>query len=232
MNIYDVKVGTKLDFELVNSLGERIGQTYVSQLVEVLDREQILIACPIHESRLMLILAGTRSRMVFLHEKQGLISFTGSIAGKEKRENLVLLSVKIDGSFESIQRRKYFRLDCLLNAAYRVLPDAEKQDEQVPDDPCPARKAIVKNISGNGAGMVSDEELPKGVKLEVEIQLAAGSAIKVSANIVRCFPIEGVKTKKYDLGLYFTKISPRDQDLLVRFIFDQQRLLLKKSTGR
>jgi c-di-GMP-binding flagellar brake protein YcgR len=227
MNINDVKLGTRLDFELINSLGEKIGQSYVSQLVEVVDNEHILIACPIHESRLMLILPGTRTRMLFLHVMHGLISFTGAISGKEKRDNLLLLRVKMEGTFERLQRRKYFRLDCFLNASYRILPE-EMQGEDTPKEQSVVKKTISRNLSGNGAGIVTEEELPKGTRLETEIKLTESSTIKVICKVVRCILMEGVKGKKYDIGLYFTHVSAKDQELLIKFIFDQQRLLLKK----
>jgi c-di-GMP-binding flagellar brake protein YcgR len=133
----------------------------------------------------------------------------------------------MEGTFERLQRRKYFRLDCFLNASYRILPE-EMQGEDTPKEQSAAKKTISRNLSGNGAGIVTEEELPKGTRLETEIKLTESSTIKVICKVVRCILMEGVKGKKYDIGLYFTHVSAKDQELLIKFIFDQQRLLLKK----
>lgn len=230
MDIWDIKLGTKLDLELVNSLGEKIGQTYVSQLIDVIDKENIIIAAPIHEARLMLITNGTRIRSILLHEKQGLLCFRGIIAGKEKKENIISFHVKIEGDFEKIQRRKYFRLDCNLNASYRPHPEEDAGQPKEKKPPAQAyKKTLTKNISGCGVCIVTEEEFPRNSLLEVVLWLNKDTTIKVVCKAIRSIRIEGIKEKKYELGLYFSEISQRDQDMVIKFIFDQQRLLLKNN---
>lgn len=231
-NILKSKLGIKLELELINNLGEKIGQSYVSQLIDADDEHNIEIAAPIHESRLMLITPGTRVRAIFLDDNHGLLSFLGSITSREKKESIISLRVKTDGSFEKIQRRNYFRLDCLLDVTYVPYNDqaAENSEEGTPE-PVP-KKAVSRNISGNGASIVIREELLKNSCIELTIWLTKDTSIKAVAKVIRCTLIEGIRDKKYELGLYFTKLTQRDQDVLVKYIFDQQRLLLKNNIGK
>jgi c-di-GMP-binding flagellar brake protein YcgR len=232
MDAYDIKIGIKLELELVNSLGERIGQPYVSQLIDVSDKNRILIAAPIHEARLMLITNGTKVRIIFLHHTQGLLSFEGIISKKEKRENLFLFGIDIQTEFEKIQRRKYFRLECILNAQYRTV-DPLSQDTPTDSSEAPKppdyKKAYTRNLSGNGAGVAIGDELKKNTLMEIEITISKDVVIKMEGKVIRCTELPNQRERKFECGLYFTKISQRDQDILIKFIFDQQRKILKNT---
>jgi c-di-GMP-binding flagellar brake protein YcgR len=229
MDIKKVKIGTKLELELINSLGEKIGQTYISQLTDVFDMQNISIGAPIHESRLMLITSGTKVRITLLHETLGLFCFTGIISGRERKEAIIIFNVKITGDFEKIQRRKYYRHDCNLNATYRILEDInEKSESNTPESTNNFKKTLTKNISGSGVSIITDEDSPKGSNIELTIQLTSTSSIKATCKVVRNTKILNARDK-YDLGLYFVKISQRDQDMVVKYIFDLQRLQLKNN---
>lgn len=228
-NLLSSKIGIKLELEFVNSIGEKIGQSYVSQLIDVFDDKNIAIAAPIHESRLMLITPGTKIRCIFLDERQGLLSFLGAITKRERRESLTYFNAEITGDFEKIQRRNYFRLDCLLNATYILLNEETDESNASDAAPIPGKKALTRNISGNGARIVIDEKIPKGSSIQVKLWLTKEVVINVTAKVVRCTQIEGIRDTKYEVGLYFTKLTQREQDILVKYIFDQQRLQLKNN---
>ena len=229
VNGVTLRIGIKLELEVVNSLGDRIGQVYISQLMDILDESNIVIAAPIHESRLMLITPGTKIRIVLLDSKHGLVSLNGAISLRERKENIICLHAKMEQGFEKIQRRNYYRLDCILNALYSIYEGdpAKDQGEFVPAEK--PLKALTKNISGNGACIVTLEEVPKGTYIHLTIHPTGGLGIRAFAKVIRCTLLEGLREKKYELGLYLVKISPKDQEALVKFIFDQQRLLLKNN---
>jgi c-di-GMP-binding flagellar brake protein YcgR len=235
MNILGTKLGTKLELELVNSLGQKIGQTYISQLIDIFDEKSIAISAPIHESRLMLINNGTKIRIIFLHHKLGLVCFCGTVTNKEKTENLVLFNIKIDTELEKIQRRNYFRLDSLLNAEYFVISTEAVEDGSQTDlSAAPLdkeyKKAIAKNLSGSGACIVVGEDIPKGALIEAKIYFTKDSSIKAKFKVIRNKPIEANREKKYELGLHTAQISVKDQDAVIKYIFDQQRVKLKKQS--
>jgi c-di-GMP-binding flagellar brake protein YcgR len=85
------------------------------------------------------------------------------------------------------------------------------------------KKAFVKNISGSGACLILDEEPDRDKVLDVTITLNPASSIRVFAKIIRIIKNE----KKFEVGVHFIKLSPHDSDILVKFIFEQQRILLK-----
>ena len=231
MNILDTKIGTKLEIELINRVGQKIGQTFISQIMDIIDRNNVVIAAPMHESRITYIPIGVKVRLIFIHEKYGLLSFIGTVVKKEKRDNLIEFDITIDSEFENTQRRNFFRLDCVLDAQYRILQN--EPQEQDPSDIAPAyKKALTRNLSGCGACIVIDEAIPKDAGIELILTLGPTISVKVVCKVVRSSVIELTKGKKYENGLYFTEISKKDQNSIIKFVFDQQKLLIKKTNPK
>ena len=63
MDIQEVKIGTRFELELINSLGEKKSQTYISQLVETSTKSDLLVLCPIFESKYVFIATGSNIRI-------------------------------------------------------------------------------------------------------------------------------------------------------------------------
>ncbi len=229
MNAKEMKIGTRLELELINKSGGKIGQTYISQLMDVVNHDTIVIAAPVHESRLMLIVNGTNVRIIFRHDRHGILNFTGVISHKEKLDNLIVLYVKIESDFMKIQRRSYFRLDCNLKAAYQFILEEPPDDAGVNNQLSEYKKAITKNISGNGACIVTEDDIPKGSRLNLRIWLANDTIIDALCKVVRNIPIEIKRQTMFELGLFILEISQKDSESIVRYIFNQQRQLLKNN---
>lgn len=233
MNINDIKVGTRLEIELLNNTDEKVGQTYISQIVDIIDDSTLLVAAPIHESRLSLIPTGTKIRLVFSHERYGLLSFDGIIDKKDKIAYMVTFQVTAVSGIVQIQRRQFFRLDCILNSKYAVLPETRKtsgdNNTGETNDVLEYREAITKNISGSGASIIAGEDIPSGTVIKLVISIKKDVTITAVCLVVRNSLIQISGVAKYNLGLYFKDIPLQDQQILIKYIYDQQRKLLKNS---
>ena len=226
MFVRDIKIGTRLELNRLNSLGDVQGDTYVSQILEHHGRDMLVISAPIHESRIIYIPDGMRINLTFLHHQRNLVSllaFTALIKAKEYRGNIAVYIIEPEGEIEKIQRRMDYRLDIVLNAQM-WLPDLNGT-ESFDTEPI---KVFSKNLSGSGICLVSDVEVTKGVETKVEIRLKDDLAIIVRSMVLRVVPTEIRKRKAFELGMRFIHIDKKDQESLIRFIFDQQRLQLKR----
>lgn len=224
MNFEEIPIGTRLELDLLDGAGQKAGHTYVSQLLEpISDHASVVISTPISEAKLIFIPLGQRVRITFFHKRYGLMGFVATVEAKENRDNISILRVKVKPELEKIQRRQHYRIDCLLDAEYKIVSSSLenfKSDAVV--------KTTVKNISGSGACIITDVNIPEKSILELSIHLDPGICIKTVGVILRNQPVEVKKVKSYELGLYFVDISKKDQDHVIKFIFEQQRLLLKK----
>jgi c-di-GMP-binding flagellar brake protein YcgR len=143
------------------------------------------------------------------------------------RGNIAVMIMRVDGQIENVQRRTFYRLECLLDAEYGLhITDANNEN------PSFYKKAVVKNISGSGACIIVEDAVAKNILLDLDIHFDYGD-IKMVCKVVRTAVIESSKGRKHELGVHFTEISPKERDIIIRYVFEQQRLLLKKEvTGR
>ena len=253
MTPQEVKIGTRLEFEMLNKNDEKVGNTFVSQLLEHQDDCSIVISAPITESRVVFVPTGITVRLTFVHQLHGLLGFKAQVRSKEYKGNIAVLIAEPDENIEKIQRREHFRLDVITDAL--IWPDdtqsgpgdSENADaeasgtqaagENIKQDPLSASdkaaeadpvKAYTRNLSGSGVCIISDTNFPKGTNVKIELDLDNDIKFKARCVILRSQQIEVRRGKSYELGLHFTELTKRDQDNLIKYIFEQQRLLLKK----
>jgi len=240
MNAFDMKIGTQLDLDIINSMGIKIGQTYISQLLNIEDAQNISIACPIHEANFAFIPISSNVRITFLDEKFGLLCFTGKITGRHKDGNIITLNVNITGDFEKIQRREFFRLDCILNVMYRVIenPDENMPEKQnIKDKPggvgtehpkVKFKKATTKNISGNGICIITSEKIEKNSVVEIILNLHKDLSIHAVCTVVRRNLLQN-RRSHYEVGLQFTNIDDKSKNTLIKYIFEEQRKIIRRT---
>ncbi len=231
MNAKDIKVGTKLEVE-IPEYGNKINEnttSYISQLVDVIDDKNISIASPMREGRLKFLSRDTSLIIYYMNEKQELLYFKGVVKGHRKSGALDIFDVTIASEFNKIQRRRFYRLDVVLTCKYAVVNEqliSTDNLEFTNIDNAQLKSAFTKNISGSGFCMVLDESIASGSVLDISIDLEGLASVRVLAQVIRS---SGEKNKKYEVGLHYTKISPRDSDILTRYIFEKQRQILKNT---
>lgn len=225
MDINHVTLGTRLTLEVLDSENEKAGQSYTSQLIETVDQENIYITCPIYQSRYVIFEPDTGVKILFLDSGNQLISFEACITAKKMSGNILLLKAAVTGNMKKTQRRSFYRLDCCMEVKYRHC----KGDVERPTDVFISgeyKKALTKNISGNGACILTDEEISEGSVIELEIFLDPSDPLKLKSEVIRNKKIEGRAVKKYESGIFFSEILPRHQDKVVKYIFSRQRQML------
>lgn len=230
MTPIDIQIGTRIELELLNNKGEKVGNTFVSQMLEFQDENLIVISAPIFEGRVIFVPVNVLIRLNFLHHKLGLQGFTAHVIQKEYRGNIAVIIIKPESGLESIQRRMHFRLDTVSNVLlWPVEADDSDNGEITELVHADAKKAITKNVSGSGACIVTETNIPRNSYIRVEMDLSGATIIKAKCKVIRNNLVEDRRGRRYELGLCFVEISQKDQNNLIKYIFDQQRLLLKKN---
>lgn len=218
MTPHEIGLGTRFELEILDINGEKVGRTYISQLLEHQDDNLLIISAPISEARLVYIPDNMPIRLTFVHNPQGLLGFSAMVRSKVFRGNIAMMIVEPENGVDKIQRRMNYRLDVVLDVLM-WLPD--------PNEKNPI-KAYTKNVSGSGLCVISEINIPKRTEIKVELSLAKDLSISAKCAILRNIPTELRKGKGYELGMNFTDISMKSQDVLIKFLFDRQRLLIKK----
>lgn len=231
MNANEIKLGTKLEIEIpeLNKKKDQSQTSYISQLIDVIDAKTISVVAPMSEGRLKFLMKDLKVVIYFLNSRQELLYFSGIVLGHSKNGLLDTFDISISGEFSKIQRRRFYRLEAVLGCKYYIVDEqlisTDKLEFEKTDE-TRLKPALTKNISGSGFCLVQEEPLDSGTVLDVTINLEDIASIRVFARVIRSIQSTG---KKYETGMNFIKISPRDSDILNKFIFEKQRMILKNT---
>ena len=192
---------------------------YVSQIAEIYD-DYIEIFNPIYKNSLVYFSYDEDLKIIIL-KSEAIFEFQSKVIGK-RHGKIPIVRLKATSVLSKIQRRDYYRLKTTKAIRFKkIYPDDIFSDISHYYD------GILLDISGGGMLFCSKYEMNKGDSLEVELFLNDDKKIVLYGNIIRKnFNIQ--KSFLYEYGVKFENLDLSDKDLLIRFIFNEQRKLLKK----
>lgn len=209
-------VGSKIQIDYLDAAGQL--QSYTSQVVEILDDEFIDVLIPIHKKRdvylkqdAMLKVIVTKGEAVYefkavLHEK---------LFGR-----IPLLRLKVLAEINKIQRRDYYRLKVLKDIEARLVEDfKEKKFGET-------FKGNLHDISAGGLNFSTRKELQENDMLELTLNLNDKKLV-VYGIVLRRTLTNNYKAS-YAYGVKFEKITEAERNEIVKYIFEEQRRLIKK----
>lgn len=226
MSIREVNIGTRLELEVTDSFNSDKSYSYVSQLLDIKDDENIVIAAPIIEGRLAFVPNNSRIAVILNHPRYGLIAFDGTLISKENQDTVAVFYLQLSGEFYKIQRRNNYRLEIMLDVQYCELKDNAKISHESIDNKL--IKIYTRNISGSGACIVTNADINVGTKLYLRFELPDGTEIETKCVVVRSVRVENAANPKYNVGVRFLSMDKKQEDRLIRFIFMKQKEILKQ----
>ncbi len=119
-------IGDKIDIRRLDRNGQPASnaKTYVSQFIDMIEFDTIDIATPIMNSALI-VLNNSENYSLCFYTTKGLYQCSCTVLNSRKENNTVLTTVRITSNLEKVQRRQYYRLDCIIEIDYRVITDEE-----------------------------------------------------------------------------------------------------------
>lgn len=221
METVKLSLGHKLELELYNSNGERVSPLLVSQYERTLPDGSMEILAPIKGGRIFPVHRGVE--MDVIYEKSGeLFRFKAEAVERRISGNIFLLRIMPKSGAEHMQRRFFFRFDCILDLKYRLFGKKDIKKEDRGD----YKKAITKDISGGGLCILTNEEPIYGWFIDGIINV--GSEVRFTGKVVRVINVHDKGKFNYEAGIEFLEISEIEREKVISFIFDSQRKLLKK----
>ncbi|MDR1689599.1 MAG: PilZ domain-containing protein [Clostridiales bacterium] len=222
----NIKAGDRLEITKKNSKPNIKPATYVSQVEEVIPaKSQVVIFSPISYGEIIRI-DKDEYTMLFYCEK-GMMQFSAVGITNVKDSGQSFAVLKLTNKGERIQRRYFYRLDCIIPFKFGIL-ERDKMNTAKRKDLFSnvSLEGIIKDISGGGIRFLSNEE--------IEANMYICCIIPVENEVL--LPIGRVLTKqhfpksnyKYQYRLLFEAILPEDQERIVQYVFNEQR----KTLGR
>ncbi len=230
-----IGLGDKIDISLWNeeTQGEiESGKSYASMVYEITDEEDLVVTIPTDKDKLVLMPTETVITIV-MYAKSGVYTCVGKIAERFKSGTLFLMRVELTSKLTKFQRRAYYRWECRMGVEYRLLPDDvpvnvvnEKNldyylssclDENL-------YKGVVKDVSGGGIRFTSEKETREKSILMLSFQLESDTYIFqpiVLGRLLHCDDIAG--DGSYEYRVEFQGISEADREIIIKFIFEEER---------
>ncbi len=223
MNINEIQSGTKLELSIYNIMGEIIKKNLVSELEWVEEQGTAVIAAPVSEGVIFPVRVGAYID-VYFENNSSYFTFKAKLIHRGLKDNIALLRIEARSEITRIQRRQFFRFECLVNVAYRVLEPANDEES----DKIRYINTYTKDLSGGGIRMVTDERLEKNSIVECILSLGNEKTVKFKGKIIRSTKIDLDWLNKFDNSITFHEIENKDREQIIRFIFAEQRRLRKK----
>lgn len=196
---------------LLEDIGDGIKREYTSQILEINNEKRIIMAVPIQRSHFVTILEGTCLTAIYNMDDRGVYEFKTKVIRIEKNKIPQMIVEKISPIVKN-QRRDYFRLNLTVPVKLK------KDDSDVLDI------AHSKDISGGGIRLVSSFDLRINDTIYVEFVLN-NKKYRLTGKVVRTFP---KLDKKQEVAIKYLDIVEIDRNDIIRYLFQQQRILIKR----
>lgn len=242
------QLGDKIDIQLIQQLqqqgsGELIAdevRTYKSCLFDYISDFEIEIAMPTENGRMVLFQIGLRCKLLF-YSKRGLFTCNAIVQKRYKKDNLFVLAMQLTSEPVKLQRREFFRIDCILEMRYvpitqeiARLATTEQlfMEIQKPEYIECYEKGTMLDLSGGGLRFQTARRLDVGTYQVSEIRLSSermDQTFYLVTKIISCEQMPNDAQRYICRGQFFFK-NLRDRENIVRYVFDEERRIRRKET--
>jgi c-di-GMP-binding flagellar brake protein YcgR len=210
-----LSIGAKIHLLIMNDNNQ---SQYVSRVDNINEDGTIDVLIPISKRRIVYINEDTVLKVIITKEA-AIYEFKAEIENKLFGVD-PLLRLKRTSDIQKIQRRNYFRLKSLNTIKIRKIVNLKEAifSEYF--------NATMVDISGGGLAFNSELELDINDLIEISVTLNSNT-INLLGMVVRADRNEN-NLKIMEYGINFEKITDTERNIIMTFIFEEQRKLAKK----
>lgn len=219
-----IKPGDKLQFKAKDGYNSR--NLYLTRVGDVIDQKNLLVYTPIAEGSFVNLPLGEEYTFLFYTEN-GLLEATGTILENFLLNGVGFIKIEV-AKFERIQRRFFYRLNCIINFTFIRVSDQQDDIEENEKNNIPVYKAVTKDISGGGIRFVSDIVLTLNEHIIIQFSLNGKNTITIEGAI-RSKDHFGNLGDRCEYRIEFINIRRGLQEQIVQHIFYLQQQLIKKT---
>lgn len=202
-------IGTRLEvYEETKDDNKRV---WVSQL-ELKKGDFLYISMPISKGYTVPLRPGSVVKIVFVKEKNT-YSFKAEVI-ENIWSKIPKIKIALKSPLKKIQRRKYYRLSTLIPTEFYL----EKQENN-------KHTGVIENISGGGLLLAASLDLKFGDIIKLKLDLKNYGVLNLKGKVVRKAKNEKSLKYNYLYGIYFMDINEKNRDIIIKYIFEEQRKL-------
>lgn len=244
------EIGNKLELTHIRSASERklSEQKFASQVLDFDGIRTVKLSMPMLENRVVPLEVEDDYNLCFF-TNSGLYQCKGRVRKRYMDNKISVLDILLLTELKKFQRRKFYRLNCMFTIKYRVISDIEqilhkrldagnfnsREEEQrcrlmLDEIPKEWEEATISDLSGGGIRFHCGKEMNKGQLVEVKIPLSLQSGIVpivFRTEVIACVHYAGSKIA-YEIRGEFQNVEERDREIVVKYVFEEQRRRMRK----
>lgn len=197
----------------------RDGETWYNASIQNVTANLVYITIPYRRESPLLLRRGDTVQVRFFKEDSS-YHFETQVIG-ETKEKIELYRIGHPEHITRVQQRMHVRMPVILDTEYALA------EEQVEKEKSPSfTRATAVDLSGGGMKLALRRRIPENTMLLLRFTLPLQSKpekLELEARVIRCVRVDQ-KRDLYHLGLKFENINHRQQDIIVRFIFQKMSL--------
>ncbi len=233
-----IKAGDRIEIKHLHQNNQKV---YKSGLFDVFNDDKIEITIPTDDGKMVVFPIGEELQLYFFSE-QGMYTCEAVVVERYKRGRFLLFLLEMRTKLKKFQRREYFRLECLIDFAYYKISNEVAELETTEQILAELRKdtylgeqriARTKNLSGGGMQFLASEPLDVHTKVFAMIHLSSlkiDRKFRLVTEVISCEPVETLKDRWLVRGKFEYK-NIKERDLIVSYVFEEDRRLRKKENG-
>lgn len=210
--------------------GEEI---YTSRIENFVGDSGLIIYLPL-KGRIALKFEKNKNYRMLLYSKSAVYKGEFRVMDQYKEGAVPLVEILIMSELEKEQRREYFRIDYISPIRYKVIQIRNTNTGELEDYDDEFHSATMTNISGGGMRFNTEVGNIDARKVQVCFQI---KSMYNSYDFTFDAEIVGIKKKddsdkNLDYRIKFLNIEKGDRETIVKFIFDKEREMRRKSAGK
>jgi c-di-GMP-binding flagellar brake protein YcgR len=211
-----LNIGAKIEIIKINDKEEI---SYPSQVLDIIKPKELIISGPIKQNNLVFIHKDEHIRVSYNVENKGNYYFTAKVLSRNY-SSIYTLHIKKISEINKIQLRNHYRLLTTLSV-YKEHLTVEGDNVETLIETCDT-----KDISGGGMKLYCNYE--HKVRDEIICSFKIGDhLIKSKALVVRTEEINSFNYR-FSIGVSFLEMREEDREVIIKYIFEKQRILRLK----
>jgi len=217
MLINSVKPGESVQITLKSGA---VSQGPYTTKVEVIENAQsVLLQPPVMASRADRLDTTSAYGLSFISDGS-MINYNARLAGYTRLDGIEVLRFTLQGEGQKVQRRGSFRFTCSLPMEMHII----SEDGEVG----PPLQAIIRDLSGGGMRVTSNETLPMNSLLRLLLPVTEKEPLIAFGEVRMARPSNDSK-QAFQYGIEFSVMPQADQERIIRFVYSEQRKTLKRT---
>ena len=217
MLINEVKLGTQVQIAQ-KGVGAEAKPLYTSRVETVENGQSVLIHTPAEKGRRVRLVERTPYELIFITGSWQ-INFNAKFVEEVRVERFYMLRFTLVGEGVKTQRRNAFRFACNIEFAFNIMHGNGEQSDLL--------NGVIRDLSSGGIKITTPANIPENALLRIDLPLGE--------TVMMCFGVVRMKrhtpeniSNPYTYGISFEVMSEREEERIVKFVYDEQRKLLRR----